>query len=453
MERQFPETLYAISNDIGIAYQVWGTGPIDIILVPPIVNHIDHLLELEEYVHFIRRLSSFARVIVFDKRGQGLSDFPRQGQNGLETRMDDIGAVMDAANSDQAVIFGCSEGGPISIMFAAHHPKRVSALILYGTFANFIRSEEYPNAPFDRHMLAGVIPQLMKKWGTGIMAGFLAPDFVGQPEKYEWLAKLERLSSSPINFKSFLDLNCDINVHPLLKFIKVPTLILHKLIDTGVSFNTSIDLHENITDSKFIELSGINHLPYLDDTKRLVDEVEKFLTGRKERGSVIDQTQSGVERTLATILFTDIVDSTAKATEIGDHKWKSILDHHDRVSKRLIERYRGRYIKSTGDGLLAIFDGPGRAISCAKNLINQLQDYGIELRSGLHTGEIELRGKDIGGIAVHIASRIESKSKPGEILVSRTVSDLVAGSGITFTPAGVHDLKGIKSSWELFFVD
>lgn len=440
-----------MSGDVSIAYQTWGDGPIDIVVVPPIINHLEHLLELDDYVQFMRRLSSFARVIVFDKRGQGMSDYPGANHNTLETRMDDIRAVMDAVNSDKAVIFGCSEGGPISIMFAVSHPQRVSALVLYGTFGKFVRSDEYPKAPFDRHMLEGLFPMVSREWGNGVLAGFLAPGFFSEPEKLEWLAKMERLSNTPVGIKANLDLNCGINVYPLLKVISVPTLILHKLNDTGVSIVTSYDLHKNIAASKFVELTGVNHLPYLDDTALLVGEIEEFLTGKKAN-KPLPRTEPNVERALATILFTDIVNSTASAVELGDQKWKEILDLHDRVSKEQVEIHRGRYIKSTGDGLLAIFDGPGRAITCAKHIGNQLRDAGIEIRSGLHTGEIELRGQDIGGISVHITSRIESTAGPGEIFVSRTVTELVAGSGIKFTEAGVHKLKGIPGSWKLFAV-
>ena len=241
MGTELPKTYYTMSGDVSIAYQVWGDGPIDIVLVPPIINHLEHLFELEEYVQFMRRLSSFARVIAFDKRGQGMSDYPGAGENSLETRMDDVRAVMDASNSDKASIFGCSEGGPISLMFTASHPERVNSLILYGTFAKFVRSDEYPSAPFDQNMFDGMVPMLMNKWGTGVSAGFLAPEFASKPEKLEWLGKLERLSNTPRGFKSVLELNYEINVNSLLKVINVPTLILHKVMDTGVSIVTSYD--------------------------------------------------------------------------------------------------------------------------------------------------------------------------------------------------------------------
>ena len=440
-----------MSGDVSIAYQIWGDGPFDIVVVPPIVNHIEHLLELDDYVQFLKRLSLFARVIVFDKRGQGMSDHSMANQNSLEKRMDDIRAVMDAADSDKAVILGCSEGGPISIMFAASHPERVSALVLYGTFGKFIRSDEYPKAPFDRHMLEGLFPMIRRDWGKGVSTGFLAPVFFSVPQKLDWLCKLERLSNTPGGIIANFEMNCGINVYPLLKVITTPTLILHKKMDTGVSIVTSYDLHKFITDSKLVELPGVNHLPYLDDTSLLVGEIEEFLTGKKGEGSLSkDDPDTG--RALATILFTDIVNSTENAAKVGDHKWKDILDIHDRVSKKQVKKYRGRYIKSTGDGILAVFDGPGRAISCAKAIGDHLHNEDIEIRSGLHTGEIELRGTDIGGISVHITSRIESKAEPGQILVSRTVTELVAGSGFDFIEVGVHELKGIPGSWRLFSV-
>jgi len=441
---EFPKTNYTMSGDVSIAYQVWGDGPIDIVMVPVMVNHLEHLLELDDYVQFMNRLSSFSRVITFDKRGQGMSDYPGI-QNSLENRVDDIRAVMDATKSDKAVIFGSSEGGPMSILFSVTYPERVSALVLYGSFARFVKSDDYPYPFFDKTTLDGMVPLCMKQWRYGAFSNTLAPSFSANPEKQLWLTKLEHLSNTPSGIAAIMGLNAEIDIQSLLEVVKVPTLILHKTNDSAFPISCGQHLHENIVGSKFVELMGTDHLPYTGDTKLLVDEIEDFITGQSG-------TASRTDRVLATVLFTDIVESTKKATELGDQKWKELLYVHDRISKEQVESYRGKFIKSTGDGLLAIFDGPGRAIQCAIKINRLLKNAGIEIRSGLHTGEIELRDQDIGGISVHIASRIESKAYAGEILVSRTLTDLVAGSGIEFEERGMHQLKGVSGEWRLFRV-
>lgn len=443
-----------MSGDVSIAYQIWGDGPIDIILVPILVNHIEHLLDLDEYVQFMERLSSFSRVITFDKRGQGMSDYPGT-ENSLETRVDDVRAIMDATDCKSAVIFGSSEGGPISIMFSATYPERVNSLILYGSFAKFLKTDDYPYPTYDMTSLMNLLPWIMSKWGTGIMSGILAPTFEDNPEKLEWLAKLERLSNTPGGIKTVFEMNTEIDVNSLLELVRVPTLILHKKNDTAFPVSCGRHLHEKIPQSKFVELRGNNHFPYLDDVEGMLDEIEKFISGQRDIPlSVNDQKRIPVKanRVLATVLFTDIVDSTNLASNLGDQKWKDILDQHDRISKTQIKQHRGNFVKSTGDGLLATFDGPGRAIHCAKSISKRLEGLGIKIRSGLHTGEVEMRGKDIGGISVNIASRIESVANSGEILVSRTVTDLVAGSGINFESSGSYELKGIPGTVELFSV-
>lgn len=451
MNREFPNILYTMSGDVSIAYQVWGKGSIDIVMIPPMINHLEHQLELDEYVQFIRRLSSFSRVITFDKRGQGMSSYQGTTQNSLETRMDDIRAVMDATNSDKAAIFGISESGPMSIMFASTYPERVIALVLYGTFAKFAKTEEYPNAPADRNIIDSMMPTLLKKWGTGIMSDSQAPELEQNPEKLEWFAKLERLAYTPAGFKKVWDLNMEINVYPLLDIISVPTLILHKKDDSAVPIDAGYDLHENITGSKFVELEGCNHFQYLDDSTKIISEIENFLTEQMGATPIIERVLV-TERILSTVLFTDIVNSTIKASELGDKRWKELMDVHDKISKKQVKYHHGIFIRSTGDGIIARFDGPGRAIMCAKNISKQLVNAGIKIRSGIHTGEIEKRGQDIEGISVHIASRIESKADPEEILVSRTVVDLVAGSGIEFIEKGLYELRGIPNSWRLFTV-
>ena len=352
-----------------------------------------------------------------------MSSYQGATENSLETRMDDIRAVMDATHSEKAVIFGISEGGSMSIMFAATYPERVIALVLCGAFAKFAKTEEYPNAPVDPQIMDRFMPVILAKWGTGILCDSQAPELGQNSEKLAWYAKLERLAHTPAGYKKMFDLNMGINVYPLLDVIRVPTLILHKKGDPAIPRASAYALHEHIAGSKFVELEGQNHFQYLDDSTKCIREIEDFLTEETGAASILERTVV-TERILSTILLTDIVNSTMRASELGDQKWKELLDTHDRISREHIAYYRGRFIKHTGDGLLASFDGPGRAIMCAKSISKELRNVGIDIRSGLHTGEIEKRGHDIGGISVHITSRIESKADPEEILVSRTVVDL-----------------------------
>jgi len=425
-----PETRYAASGDINIAYQIMGEGPIDIILVPGIASHVEFLHEFRGYTTFLRRLSNFARVIAFDKRGQGLSD-RMSGAPSLEQRIDDVRTVMDEVGSKRAVLLGFSEGSPMSALFAATYPDRVSKLILFGGYASNFATEE-------------AIMQRFKLWGTGVMARALIPDRLDDQDAVNQIAKFERLSASPGTFKAYMALAAQIDVTSILPAIRVPTLVLHRRTDALIPVKWGRDLAAQIPDAKYIEYPSGGHMFWSDDVDAMLGDIEEFVTGHRE------SSERELERVLATVLFTDIVDSTRSAAEMGDKTWRRLLDSHDQLARQTVEKHRGNLIKSTGDGILATFDGPGRAVRCALAFGTAAKQIGLPLRAGLHTGEVEVRGRDIGGIAVHAAARVMSQSSANEVLVSRVVTDLVAGAGLKFSERGAHELKGLPGSWELF---
>ena len=427
---ELPETRYALSGDVNIAYQVMGDGPIDMVLVPGIVSHVEFAHELPGCTAFLGRLSRFARVITFDKRGQGLSD-RISGAPSLEQRMDDVRAVMDAVGSQRAVLLGFSEGTAMSALFAATYPERVSRLVLFGGFA----SGEVPQ---------GWIEERVKSWGTGAMINTLMPSQATNPAAVAQLAKFQRLSATPGALKAILLLNRQIDVRPILPTVRTPTLVLHRRTDAQVRVERGRDLAAHIPGARYIEYPDGDHAFWTGDTEPLLGDIEEFVTGHREGAS------SELERVLATVLFTDIVDSTRNAAAMGDQNWRRMLDSHDRLAQQMVEKHRGVLVKNTGDGILATFDGPGRAVRCALALGAASQQIGLPLRAGLHTGEIELRGRDIGGIAVHAAARVMSQSQSSEVLVSRVVTDLVAGAGLKFAERGSHELKGLPGRWDLF---
>jgi pimeloyl-ACP methyl ester carboxylesterase len=425
-----PETRYALSGDINIAYQVMGDGPIDMVLVPGIVSHVEFAHELPGCTAFFRSLSRFARVITFDKRGQGLSD-RISGAPSLEQRMDDVRAVMDAVGSQCAVLLGFSEGTAMSALFAATYPERVSRLILFGGFT----SGAVPQ---------GWIEERVKSWGTGAMSSTLMPSQAINPAAVARFAKLERLSATPGALKAILLLNRQIDVRPILPTVRTPTLVLHRRTDAQVRVERGRDLAALIPGAKYIEYPDGDHAFWTGDAETLLGDIEEFVTGHRESAS------SELERVLATVLFTDIVDSTRSAAAMGDQNWRRMLDSHDQLAQQMVEKHRGTLVKNTGDGILATFDGPGRAVRCALALGAASQQIGLPLRAGLHTGEIELRGRDIGGIAVHAAARVMAQSQSSEVLVSRVVTDLVAGAGLKFAERGSHEFKGLPGRWDLF---
>jgi class 3 adenylate cyclase len=387
----------------------------------------------------LRRLGSFSRVIMFDKQGTGLSD--RGGElPGMDERMDNIRAVMDAQGVERAAIFGISEGGSLATLFAATHPDRSRALILYGAFARF--KSWFPT----QEALNRLLLYIDNDWGSGQSLPMFAPSRKDDLPFQHWWGKFERMGASPGAAKALMRMNSQIDTSDILASVNVPTLVIHRKDDVAVDVEGGRFLAEQIPDAKYVELPGADHLPWVgENANQILDEMAEFLTG--------EWRPVEADRILATILFTDIVDSTRHAAELGDQQWRELLDRHNTMMHKNIVRFRGRAIKSTGDGFLATFDGPARAIHCASAASEAARQIGIEIRAGLHTGEIELIGDDIGGIAVHIASRVLGQAGNNKIWVSRTVKDLVVGSGFDFKDQGVYKLKGVPGEWHLFAVE
>jgi class 3 adenylate cyclase len=441
---EVPETRYAKSGDVNIAYQVVGDGPFDLIHVPMFVSNLELQWEDPAERRYYERLASFSRLIMFDKRGTGLSD--RVAVATLEERMDDLRAVMDAAGSQRAAVFGSSEGGALSILFTATYPERVSALVLYGAYPRMAWAADYPDG-IPEEIQAITAQHFEENWGRGQEGGIpvwaLAPDRADDPAWRKAHGRWERLSASPGAAVAMYQMIFQIDVRHLLSAIRVPTLVVYRTADIQHAAGSRY-LGAHIPGAKVVELPGNTYWPYLGDQDAILDEIEEFLTGVRP--------VPAPDRALATVLFTDIVSSTERAATLGDDAWTRTLDRHDAQVAREVERHRGRRINTTGDGMLATFDGPARAVRCAQAICGAVRSLGIEVRAGLHTGEIELRGADIGGIAVHIGQRVSALAGPGEVLVSSTVKDLVAGSGITFADRGSHVLKGVPDEWRVFAV-
>lgn len=425
-----------------IAYQVFGHGKSDMVMVPGWASHIEYAWEDPNYAHFLGRLGSFSRVTWFDKRGTGLSD-REVGMPTLEQRMDDVRAVMDAAGVKRASILGVSEGGSMSALFAATYPERVSSLILYGAFAKRIWSPDYPWAPSPEERRKW-IDSLEKGWGGDVELENLAPSRASEETFKKWFTTYGRLSVSPSAAVALANMNTYIDIRNVLPSIHVPTLVIHRKGDRDVTVENGVYLAQHIGGAKYVELAGEDHVPMSGDSDEIVDQIEEFLTG------IHPVAQSN--RILSTILFTDIVDSTKKASELGDGRWRNLLLAHNDFVRGQLSRFRGREVKTTGDGFVATFDGPGRAILCARAIVEGVESMGVAVRAGLHTGECELIGDDIAGVAVHIAARIAAIAGGGEVLVSSTVRDLVSGSGIKFEDKGTHFMKGVGGEWHLYSV-
>jgi class 3 adenylate cyclase len=439
------ETRYARSGEVSIAYQVVGDGPFDLVYVPGFVSNIELMWEEPGLARFLERLASFSRLILFDKRGTGLSDpVPNDGLPTLEERMDDVRAVMDAVGSERAALLGHSEGGNMCVLFSATHPERTTALLLVGSYAKRIRSEDYPWAPTVEER-AREIEETEATWGSPEAFRALAPSKENDPDFQRWIGRYLRQSASPKAAAALLRMNTQIDVRNVLPTIGVPTLLLYRTHDADVHVDEGRYIAERIPGSTFVELPGADHLMWTGDADALLDEVEGFLTGVR-RGPDPD-------RVLATVLFTDVVGSTETATRVGDRAWRSLLERHHQVIRRALARWRGREIDTAGDGFLATFDGPARAIRCAVAATEGIRDLGLQIRAGLHTGEVEIAGGDVRGIAVHIGSRVAGLAGPGEVLVSRTVADLVAGSGIVLAERGEHELKGVSGTWLVYAVE
>jgi class 3 adenylate cyclase len=428
---------------VRVAYQVVGDGPRDLVLAPGFVSNLELAWEYPSYERFMRRLAAFARVIVFDKRGSGLSD-PVGEVATLEERMDDIRAVMDAAGSERADVFGWSEGAAMAAVFGASHPDRVSALVLYGSFARGTPAEGYPWAVLpDAWELWLQEGEGEEAWGQGFSLLMLAPSRFEDEALVRWWGRFERQSMSPKMSRAALRLDMELDIRDVAPTISIPTLVIHRTGDV-LPVEGARWLAEQIPGARFVELPGEDHWPWTSDPDDIVDEVEEFLTGERH--------DREPDRVLATVLFTDIVGSTEHATALGDRRWTDLLEQHDRLVRRELDRHRGREVKTTGDGVLATFDGPARGINCAQAICAQVRPLGIEVRAGLHTGECELRNGDVGGIAVHIGARVAGMAEAGEVLVSSTVKDLVVGSRLEFADRGTHALKGAPGEWRLYAV-
>src|SRR5262249_18013602 len=436
-----PETRYAKCGDNHVAYQVMGKGPFDLVFVPGYSSHLDLQMEWSLFANFAGRLASFCRLIRFDKRGTGLSD--RTGPiPTIEDRMDDVRAVMDAAGSERAALMGFSEGGPMSIVFAATYPHRTSALILYGAFARKAWAPDHLWGQTDEQ-LAARLKSIEETWGQGNSIESFAPSLADDQELRRWVGRFERSAATPRAMQTLLRMNQAIDVRHVLPAIGVPTLVLHRTGDLPVDVENDRYMARHIRGAKYVEFPSPDHVPWVGDSNSILGEIESFLTGQRRES----ETES--DRVLATILFTDIVEATKRLVELGDRGWKDLLTQHHSLVREQLARHRGREIDTAGDGFLAAFDGPARAVRCGRAIVDSVRKLGIHIRAGVHTGECEVIGEKLGGIAVHIGARIGALAAPDEVLVSRTVSDLVAGSGLRFEERGTHSLKGVPGSWQL----
>jgi pimeloyl-ACP methyl ester carboxylesterase len=440
-----PEVRYARSGDISIAYQVVGDGPFDLVWTPGALSHLDLTWEDEEKARFLRGLASFSRLIVFDKRGTGLSDRVA-GIADLETRMDDIRAVMDAAGSESAAVCGVSEGGPMALLFAATYPERVRALVNYGSLPRFVRG---PNFPWrePKHEYLAEYEAEAEVWGTeeNARAWLEEVGMDASPEAVRERARRDRLAISPGAFLQLGRMNAEIDVRAILSTIRVPTLVLHRQED-HIPIEAARWMAEQIPGARFVELPGGPHMPYYGDWESVVDAIREFVE------PICLESARPYDSVLATVLFTDIVGSTAKAVELGDRRWRELLEQHHARTRAQLTRFRGVELDTAGDGFFARFDGPARAIHCACSIRDAVSELGLEVRAGLHTGECEVMDGKVAGIAVSIGARVAAQAGPGEVLVSQTVKDLVAGSGIEFRGRGGAELKGVPGEWRLYAV-
>jgi pimeloyl-ACP methyl ester carboxylesterase len=436
-----PPTCYAKSGDISIAYQVTGKGPLDLIVVPGWMSNVDMHWQMLGYEAWVARLTSFCRLIVFDKRGSGLSDRD-VGDSTLEERMDDLRAVLDAAGSERAAVLGFSEGGSLATLFAASYPERVHALILFGTFPRIPAAPDFPegeriSVPFNE-----MVRIADKEWGEGKTLVHISPALAHVPAAVEFMGRFERASFSPRAARSSIKWISAIDVRRIACNLHVPTLVMHRADDQLIPAVAGRWLGNNIPGARFVELPGNDHVPWVGDFQLFAEEVEEFLTGSRGHAEI--------DRVLATVLFTDIVGSTERAVDLGDRRWQEMLRRHHSLVRDQLHRYRGVEQDTAGDGFFATFDGPARAVRCAQHICQVVREVGLDVRAGVHTGECERAGEKLSGIAVHIGARVLAQAQPGEVLVSSTVRDLVAGSGLTFAERGAHRLKGVPGEWKLY---
>jgi class 3 adenylate cyclase len=438
-----PETKYARSGELHIAYQVFGEGSLDVVWVPTWIWEGEHVWEEPSVARLFRRLGTFARVITFDRRGSGQSDRV-QGAPTLEEQMDDVVAVLDAVGSEEAAVFAQLEAGAMAMLFAATHPERTRALVLYEAMARMTAAPDY-DWPLTREERESHVENVRENWGSGAWVLGVTGGLPDDERLRRWAGRLERLATSPGTAVAFFRMHNEIDVRPVLPSIQAPTLILHRPENEFIDNRHSEYLTEHIPGAKLVALPGVNTLLFAGNQDAVVDEVEEFLTGARHAPDP--------ERILATVMFCDIVDSTRRAAELGDRRWREVLEGLEGVVGRELVRFRGRAVKTMGDGFLATFDGPARAIRCATAVREAARShFGLEVRTGLHTGEIELIGNDVGGIAVHIGARVGGIAGGGEVLVSGTVKDLVVGSGIEFVDRGERELKGVPGQWRVWAV-
>lgn len=432
-----PETRYARSGELSVAYQLTGDGPHQVVTAGSPATHIEVMWESPVVERFYERYGRFARLAIFDRRGTGASD-PLDGPFTLEAQFDDIDAVIEAAGFERPALSAAGDTARAFAMYAATFPERVSALILTNTSATGA-------AVMRPEVLEPVMAAIESSWGKGEIARILSPSMADDPNWVRFMGKLERFSTSPAMARRLVGMNLEVDVRAVLPSIQVPTLVVHRRDNLMVPIELGREVAEAIPGARFAELSGTDALPFTGDMDEYFEEVEEFLTGVRP--------QREPDRMLATLLFTDIADSTALAGRLGDRRWRDLLDEHNRITRREIDRFRGREVKTLGDGFLAAFDGPARAVHAAGAIERRVQDLGVQIRAGLHTGEIETIGDDVGGMAVHIGARVGAMARPGEILVSGTVRDLVVGSELTFADRGTHTLKGVPGEWRLFALE
>jgi class 3 adenylate cyclase len=439
---QPPKTQYARNREVSIAYQVVGEGPLDVAVVPGFISHLDLWWTIPETTAFIRRIASFARLILFDKRGTGLSD-PVAGPSTLEDRMEDLHAVLDAAGATRPALIGISEGGPMSLLFTATYPDRVSSLVLYGTFSSFRDQEFVPESHWAK--MGELLEIVEEHWGEGLAIEWFAPNLAGSPTLRRTWGLFERAAASPGMVTALINSYTEIDVAHVLPTVQVPTLVLHREGDVAVPVEVGRMLARRIPSARYVELEGNDHIPWFGDRDRLLDEVEEFLTGSRHVPEP--------DRALATVLFTDIAGSTDRAAALGDRRWREVLERHHALVREELAAHGGREVKTLGDGFLATFGGPARAIRCACSIAEHSSSEGLDVRAGVHTGECELMGDDVGGIAVHIGARVAALGDAGDLLASSTVKELLTGSGFEFVDRGEHVLKGVPGNWRIYAVE
>jgi pimeloyl-ACP methyl ester carboxylesterase/class 3 adenylate cyclase len=438
-----PETRYARLGDDHIAYQTLGSGPRDILFMSAWFSHVDGRWEEPRFATMLRRLAAMGRLIVFDRRGIGASDPFTAAEPTWEDWADDLRAVLDAAGSERATVIGVGDSGPLALLFAAAHPQRVSSLVVINTGARLVQAPDYPwgLTPDD---VQRFLTRTKESWGTGGILDVFSPSGADDERYQQWWARYQRMSASPGRSTAMARLTFAVDARRVLSTIHVPTLVIHRKDFRFFPIELGRYLGEHIPGAKFVEVPGPDGFIYLGDTDAIISEIEEFVTGARRAPDI--------DRVLATVLLTDMVGSTDRAAQLGDHRWRAVLDTHDDIVRGQLELYRGKLHRATGDGLLATFDGPARAVRCAQAMRDLLRQADIDIRSGLHAGEVELRGSEIGGIAVHIAARISAEASGGEILCSSTVRDLVTGSDLEFVDRGRRQLKGVPQEWQLYEV-